>query len=176
PIRNRQLASLAYIDAGRGIPDGSGAGHGGAGDAEGSGVKSTDCTGAGFQAASIRNHEISLGCVGAGNIESAIEAQQRTVTADFELPPASTVADGDRLCEVGFGHAHHAAIDDGHLARTALGAERNHVLQRPACAARDDDASSPFRIADVSAVADRKSTRLNSSHVKTSYAVFCLKK
>src|SRR5690606_42009128 len=26
------------------------------------------------------------------------------------------------------------------------------------------------------AVSDRKSTRLNSSHVKTSYAVFCLKK
>src|SRR5207302_10682084 len=28
----------------------------------------------------------------------------------------------------------------------------------------------------VSAVRDRKSTRLNSSHVKISYAVFCLKK
>src|SRR5690606_41617162 len=28
----------------------------------------------------------------------------------------------------------------------------------------------------VEAMADRKSTRLNSSHVKTSYAVFCLKK
>src|SRR5690606_9945401 len=29
---------------------------------------------------------------------------------------------------------------------------------------------------DVPAVEDRKSTRLNSSHVKISYAVFCLKK
>src|SRR5690606_39655902 len=29
---------------------------------------------------------------------------------------------------------------------------------------------------DVDHVPDRKSTRLNSSHVKTSYAVFCLKK
>src|SRR5207302_6676858 len=29
---------------------------------------------------------------------------------------------------------------------------------------------------DVVAVPDRKSTRLNSSHVKISYAVFCLKK
>src|SRR5436309_7574403 len=28
----------------------------------------------------------------------------------------------------------------------------------------------------VAAAVDRKSTRLNSSHVKTSYAVFCLKK
>src|SRR5690606_41423579 len=29
---------------------------------------------------------------------------------------------------------------------------------------------------DVGCAGDRKSTRLNSSHVKTSYAVFCLKK
>src|SRR5207302_9848105 len=33
-----------------------------------------------------------------------------------------------------------------------------------------------FRIAGRSAAQDRKSTRLNSSHVKISYAVFCLKK
>src|SRR5690606_39297244 len=31
------------------------------------------------------------------------------------------------------------------------------------------------RILNVRAFADRKSTRLNSSHVKISYAVFCLK-
>src|SRR5690606_41038355 len=30
--------------------------------------------------------------------------------------------------------------------------------------------------ASVAGMLDRKSTRLNSSHVKTSYAVFCLKK
>src|SRR5438067_9559855 len=29
---------------------------------------------------------------------------------------------------------------------------------------------------DTAAIRDRKSTRLNSSHVSTSYAVFCLKK
>src|SRR5690606_40622452 len=37
----------------------------------------------------------------------------------------------------------------------------------------------PFRVAGSgqgSLVLDRKSTRLNSSHVKISYAVFCLKK
>src|SRR5690349_22730126 len=33
-----------------------------------------------------------------------------------------------------------------------------------------------FNQAAASAVADRKSTRLNSSHVEISYAVFCLKK
>src|SRR5690606_17774942 len=32
------------------------------------------------------------------------------------------------------------------------------------------------RVADPIAAQDRKSTRLNSSHVKISYAVFCLKK
>src|SRR5436305_6268615 len=32
------------------------------------------------------------------------------------------------------------------------------------------------RIAGVADVQDRKSTRLNSSHVRISYAVFCLKK
>src|SRR5690606_39438932 len=32
------------------------------------------------------------------------------------------------------------------------------------------------RIAIARAIIDRKSTRLNSSHVKISYAVFCLKK
>src|SRR5690606_41649211 len=33
-----------------------------------------------------------------------------------------------------------------------------------------------FTLFQVSIKADRKSTRLNSSHVKISYAVFCLKK
>src|SRR5215813_14769050 len=35
---------------------------------------------------------------------------------------------------------------------------------------------SSFRRADRAPRTDRKSTRLNSSHVRTSYAVFCLKK
>src|SRR5690606_40724802 len=36
--------------------------------------------------------------------------------------------------------------------------------------------SSKKKIAIVGTITDRKSTRLNSSHVKISYAVFCLKK
>src|SRR3989442_4476824 len=35
---------------------------------------------------------------------------------------------------------------------------------------------SPTPLARAIGVGDRKSTRLNSSHVRTSYAVFCLKK
>src|SRR5436309_10593911 len=34
----------------------------------------------------------------------------------------------------------------------------------------------PFRVREKAGRGDRKSTRLNSSHVKMSYAVFCLKK
>src|SRR5207249_10474221 len=46
---------------------------------------------------------------------------------------------------------------------------------RPARAAAG--AGRPLRPAgDAARAADRKSTRLNSSHVSTSYAVFCLKK
>src|SRR5690606_40458856 len=39
-----------------------------------------------------------------------------------------------------------------------------------------DAAADRAQLGDQRSVADRKSTRLNSSHVKISYAVFCLKK
>src|SRR5690606_40770236 len=39
-----------------------------------------------------------------------------------------------------------------------------------------DETDSGLDIDALRVVADRKSTRLNSSHVKISYAVFCLKK
>src|SRR5207253_10773971 len=39
-----------------------------------------------------------------------------------------------------------------------------------------DDVRALRAATDVRALADRKSTRLNSSHVAISYAVFCLKK
>src|SRR5690606_41829302 len=40
----------------------------------------------------------------------------------------------------------------------------------------DRDVGKLHRLDEEQAHADRKSTRLNSSHVKISYAVFCLKK
>src|SRR6266511_4570211 len=53
----------------------------------------------------------------------------------------------------------------------------------PCCQSRDSVTSGtvvarrpPNRIAEIGTPLDRKSTRLNSSHVKISYAVFCLKK
>src|SRR5690606_31346417 len=48
------------------------------------------------------------------------------------------------------------------------------VRQHTTIAVVDAHGLHPLRILDV--VGDRKSTRLNSSHVKISYAVFCLKK
>src|SRR5690606_41818186 len=45
--------------------------------------------------------------------------------------------------------------------------QRRHLVPPP-LVAHDGPAAVPHR--------DRKSTRLNSSHVKSSYAVFCLKK
>src|SRR5690625_5972524 len=50
----------------------------------------------------------------------------------------------------------------------ALGGANNHAVVMP-------DANIEFAAAQV-ASGDRKSTRLNSSHVAISYAVFCLKK
>src|SRR5436309_4754346 len=41
---------------------------------------------------------------------------------------------------------------------------------------RPQTQADPARIEEAAALLDRKSTRLNSSHVKISYAVFCLKK
>src|SRR3712207_7966514 len=41
---------------------------------------------------------------------------------------------------------------------------------------RTAQTSSPFGMTTTPSAADRKSTRLNSSHANISYAVFCLKK
>src|SRR2546430_11095515 len=67
----------------------------------------------------------------------------------------------------------------------ALGGNR-HLLQRHAKLARglggqavaqvERRGVGRFRGGDADAAADRKSTRLNSSHSQISYAVFCLKK
>src|SRR5256885_3833192 len=53
------------------------------------------------------------------------------------------------------------------------------IVRRVACAApaaADPAAPRNLAAAAIAAAADRKSTRLNSSHLVISYAVFCLKK
>src|SRR5690606_41592183 len=69
---------------------------------------------------------------------------------------ATQVKAGDRVLEVGAGSGYAAAVI-GQIA------EHVHAIERHATLA-------------LAAKQDRKSTRLNSSHVKISYAVFCLKK
>src|SRR5207302_4549206 len=58
------------------------------------------------------------------------------------------------------------------LSRRAPGVRGLGGRERDARARREDLEWRPARHSDR----DRKSTRLNSSHLKTSYAVFCLKK
>src|SRR5690606_42100819 len=67
----------------------------------------------------------------------------------------------------------HAAcgVHAGELGEDAAPQLRAQLSARPAEGARHSDRDRPLIRRQ-----DRKSTRLNSSHVKISYAVFCLKK
>src|SRR5690349_24016547 len=68
---------------------------------------------------------------------------------------------------------------DHDCSRTALGDDCIEMAQKANCLqifAAAVNIGDPFTFfAAVVAVQDRKSTRLNSSHVEISYAVFCLK-
>src|SRR5690606_41321920 len=81
----------------------------------------------------------------------------------LRLPPRSTLFPYTTL----FRSRRRRGHDRGHR-------RRHRVLVQPPAA------GDPYRCADRDAKGllrrDRKSTRLNSSHVKISYAVFCLKK
>src|SRR5690606_39809149 len=75
-------------------------------------------------------------------------------------------------------HPPPAALD-----RVRVGELVPGLVQREAAAEREQDDRDDERVhvpgaavAELMARRDRKSTRLNSSHVKISYAVFCLKK
>src|SRR5690606_40653457 len=68
-------------------------------------------------------------------------------------------------------------IPDG--IRIFIGDQREQILHHFGIAAFDQEplrGHSPKQIGMAKRPEDRKSTRLNSSHVKISYAVFCLKK
>src|SRR5256885_7157335 len=55
-------------------------------------------------------------------------------------------------------------------------ATSSEALPRRGFSTRADGASSSAPFCGASCISDRKSTRLNSSHLVISYAVFCLKK
>src|SRR5690606_40937376 len=74
-------------------------------------------------------------------------------------------------------HPEHAGDPEGHLQGRGVAP----LLDGDDRLARDADALGELRlrhlaVAEAQRTEDRKSTRLNSSHVKISYAVFCLKK
>src|SRR5690625_6205660 len=81
---------------------------------------------------------------------------------DVALVPGGWEGDADRVAGAGDqGGAHVVALDDGPGQLVDLG----------------DGHSRPHQAAQLGqGMLDRKSTRLNSSHVAISYAVFCLKK
>src|SRR3989442_5936250 len=70
-----------------------------------------------------------------------------------------------RVFDVACGRPHDGG-GDGRLA----GERRPRIVQGPAAAVKAAQVLGRVQLAD------RKSTRLNSSHVRISYAVFCLKK
>src|SRR5699024_12847170 len=83
-----------------------------------------------------------------------------TVTYPLSLHDALPIFNGERV--------------DGHdfLATAFADGAAAAIVSRPV-----PDASGPLILVDdVGEGGDRKSTRLNSSHVSISYAVFCLKK
>src|SRR5690606_41305240 len=79
--------------------------------------------------------------------------------------PYTTLFRSSREPEV-YGHATLAQIDADLAARAQAAGHRLESLQ----------SNAEYVLVERVQAADRKSTRLNSSHVKISYAVFCLKK
>src|SRR5690606_39635211 len=102
--------------------------------------------------------------------DAGVHRVQRTIAG---------IADHD--LRAGAEHVHlRAESVDSDLATRPVRDTQRHVRVRAVAALEGDVAPVGDRQGRVSAPAlteiDRKSTRLNSSHVKISYAVFCLKK
>src|SRR6266508_1474910 len=114
--------------------------------------------------------------------------------SQVDVGAARSVGDGGRRGtsppdEVGSPAAHppkepwHASAEPRHLRRPGTGGDvarqRRRCHQPPRQPEPPQYAHEPFGLDDafwVELLGDRKSTRLNSSHVAISYAVFCLKK
>src|SRR3712207_7454260 len=98
-------------------------------------------------------------------------------------PPSSPLSPYATLFRSVAGHVGEAQVRVGELQADAVALEVAHDLAAAVCLAEERvravDAGVDDRDRDAAAVevaADRKSTRLNSSHANISYAAFCLKK
>src|SRR5690554_7133621 len=93
------------------------------------------------------------------------------------VEPVKTVLSEKRHARIGKGID--LRIGFGHLIETAVGHSVAFFIKVTACfgpAAHSDQSLDMRILFFVFIKQDRKSTRLNSSHVRISYAVFCLKK
>src|SRR5436309_7394868 len=85
----------------------------------------------------------------------------------MRLPPGSTLFPYTTSSDLI--HWQSFKISSGRVEKTSASAPSQSILIRSTCVIR-------ITQVDLIKIEDRKSTRLNSSHVKISYAVFCLKK
>src|SRR5690625_5097673 len=113
-------------------------------------------------------YEVIVAYDGEEAIELALKEEPDLILLDIMLPKK----DGNEVCRE-IRKTHQMPI----IMLTAKDSEIDKVLGLELGA--DDYVTKPFStrelIARVKANQDRKSTRLNSSHVAISYAVFCLK-
>src|SRR3712207_7173994 len=89
-------------------------------------------------------------------------------------PPGSTLFPNTTLFrsgDLGIG-----AITFNHMVRAISAPSTEHDRARRAVERLRPSGGTATGEAQASSLADRKSTRLNSSHANISYAVFCLKK
>src|SRR5690606_41617411 len=91
---------------------------------------------------------------------------------DRHLPSFPTRRSSDLFAE-------EVGMDEAHAAEaTFCGAQTANIREHQTRRSSDDDVLDvpDARNQDADLASERKSTRLNSSHVNSSYAVFCLKK
>src|SRR5437870_6504844 len=92
-----------------------------------------------------------------------------------DLPSFPTRRSSDLIVGAAYGLAPTAVVKRGARGVLVLGEERVELPARDGDVV-DATGAGDALAAPVASTTDRKSTRLNSSHVAISYAVFCLKK
>src|SRR5690606_41714921 len=98
-------------------------------------------------------------------------------TATPALDPLS-LHDALPICYSALGRLHFVDMAADSILQQALGAmaQRQGAPSSSLQLRQPHGGTTLVRLARIESDRDRKSTRLNSSHVKISYAVFCLKK
>src|SRR5699024_12609853 len=102
---------------------------------------------------------------------SSVTCFFHTRITDFVASPGEEYIDKVELTHTESGHTEYLSVDDVIV---------NHGYERDMYLLDNSDVEverkEDYSIASNAIILDRKSTRLNSSHVSISYAVFCLRK